>query len=294
MNAFGAIPAGVSVAIESGQEAVRVDVDGTAMSFVPDAMRHPPQIWWTQLGSFIESEGLVTARHAPAHERRKKLNRLRFSDYLPGVKVLVWSTHRTVFIYIRHGLDRREAAAAVRAALQAAGRPKLSPVHASLISLGVAGGSHLPMWVAHWPLPRGAVTATGGSLALAAVFSASALVLQPPHPYHAPAATAPLPPVASQSASPVIEPTPRASRPQASQRPSAFVQADPHITPAPLPVITSAAPKPAPTPSAVPAPLPSSVPAPLPSSQVPAPLPSGVSDSPTSWWLPGNFPPGNW
>lgn len=296
MGVFGAIPSGVSLAVDlavkAGQGAVSVIVDGTTMSFVPDGHRDSDQVWWTRLGSFIESEGLVAAKHAPNRERRKKLNRLRFTDYLPGAKVLVWSTHKTVFIYIKHGLGKREAATAVRAALQAAGRPKLSPVHASLISLGAAGGLHLPMWVAHWPLPKGAIAAAGGSFAVAAVFGASTLVFQwPSHPDRFPAAGASLSPVTAQPASPIM-PTWQPTGPRASEQPSAFVQVDPHATPEPVPAATTT-PTPQPTPTADPSPLPTSAPYPQPSG-VPYPMPSGVAtDSPSSWWLPNIFPTGN-
>lgn len=299
MGAFGAIPVPVYHAIAAGHRgAVSVTVGGTLMSFVPDTTRDAPQVWWTRLGSFVESEGLVTSRHAKGHSGDEdagvgdhRLNRLRFRDYLPGAKVLVWPTAHSVFIYVRQGLNKREAAAAVGEALKASGRKPLSAAHASIIGLGVAGGVHLPLWVANWPLPRGAVATAGGLFAVTVAGAATVLVLQvPSHSMPGPVGGANVAPVTAQPDTPLNVVPVRHRGAHAAASPSSFTMVDPRVSPQPLPTETSSA-KPTPTP--VPAPLPSSAPAPLPSSQVPYPAPSGVigSDSPTAWWLPSDpFP----
>lgn len=291
MGVFGAIPEAVCQAITAGHAgAVTVEVAGTLMSFVPDTTHDAAQTWWTRLGVFVESEGLVTSRHSPSHQRDEPsphLNRLRFTDYLPGAKVLVWPTAYRTFIYVKQGLGKGEAKEAVRLALKAANRRPLGTMHSTVIGLGVAGGMHLPMWVAHWPLPKGALHAAGASLALAAVAGASGLVFQWPAPDTEPPAA--VSPVTAQSLSPPNVAPMRHYRSRSSSEPSSFVQADPTITPRLVPASPSASRTTPPAPT--PAPTPTPVPAPLPSTQVPNPLPSSVvSDTPTSWWLPSRPP----
>lgn len=297
MGVFGAIPETVSDAIAAGQSgAVTVEVAGTLMSFVPDATKDDPQTWWTRLGVFIETEGLVTSRHSVTRTRDAagwRLNRLRFRDYLPGAKVLVWSTAHTVFIYIRQGQPKREAAAAVRLALAAAGRRPLGAVHASIIGVGVAGGIQVPGWLGHASLPRGAVHVACGAVSLTVVATASSLFLQwPVHPDQAPVGGASLPPTSATAAQPAaVTPVfPRRSV-NARPKPSTFVQAAPRLSPVPLPTTTAPkpAPSPPPAPSAVPDPVPSSLPLP---SRTPYPLPSGADTSPPPvfWWLPSSLP----
>lgn len=298
MGVFGAIPATVSDAITAGQRgAVTFEVAGTLMSFVPDTTKDDPQTWWTRLGLFIETEGLVTSRHGTSHQRDPegwRLNRLRFRDYLPGAKVLVWSTAYTVFIYIKHGLPKREAATAVRLALDAAGRKPLGIAHASIIGVGAAGGLHVPLWLTQGMLPRGAVHAACGALSLTVVATVSSLFFQwPVHSSQAPIRGASLPPTVTSPQPATVTPVFPRRTVRARPNPSTFVQVDPHLSPVPEPsaAAPTRTPSPHPTPSAVPAPLPSSEPLPPPT-RVPYPLPSGAvgTSSPIFWWLPSRLP----
>lgn len=290
------IPPVVSQAVAAGQgQPITVDVHGTLMVFVPDVTRDTPQVWWTRLGGWIESEGLVTSRrHGKPREQRTgfKLSRLRFTDYLPGAKVLVWPTPWTTFIYVRKGLGKGEASRALRSAMAAAGRPALTPAHMAVVGFMVSGGFHVPLWLSKFPLPRSAAHAVLASSTLAAVAVSSTVFFPAPAPgghAHPHPHGGDLSPVVAQPIPPTFpQPTGRAL-------PSVYVQAQPSPSrlPSATPVKTHrvTAP-PTPSPSSSPSSQPADTPTPRPT---PDPEPSSVLSgggvSPSSWpsWFPSGW-----
>lgn len=236
MGSFGLIPPAVAAVISAGSgQPVTVDLRGTVVSIVPADIREHPQIWWQRLCGWLTDEGLVSTGHRhPVQRKGIKLNRLRFAESLPA-KVLVWPSAYTVFIYIKTGLKKGEAALAVRAALAAAGRPPLSAAHSSLIALGATG-------FIRFSVPKlGTGTVVASAAVAAAVIGGSGLVVtwQAPQYERGGADVSPV----SASAMPAhVQPMSnhQSSDPDPQTGPSAFVQPSPSpMTSSPIPTGTA-------------------------------------------------------